>query len=64
MENKVSDMWRTKIWRFKTISESNEKRNEMKNWIAKHEYKYEIKEIIVNNAWAVQYRKLKIIGAG
>lgn len=57
-------MWRTKIWKFKTISESNEKRNEMKNWIAKHERKYEIKEIIVNNAWAVQYRKLKIIGAG
>ena len=57
-------MWRTKIWRFKTISESNKKRNEMKNWIAKHERNYEIKEIIVNNAWAVQYRKLKIIGAG
>lgn len=57
-------MWRTKIWRFKTISESNKKRNEMKSWIAKHECNYEIKEIIVNNAWAVQYRKLKIIGAG
>lgn len=57
-------MWRTKIWRFKTISESNKKRNEMKNWIAKHKRNYEIKEIIVNNAWAVQYRKLKIIGAG
>lgn len=57
-------MWRTKIWRFKTISESNEKRNEMKNWIAKYEHKYEIKEIIVNNTWAVQYRKLKIIGSG
>lgn len=28
--NKVSDMWRTKIWRFKTISESNKSRNEMK----------------------------------
>lgn len=57
-------MWHTKIWRFKTISESNKKRNEMKNWIAKHERKYEIKEIIVNNVWAVQYRKLKIIGTG
>lgn len=61
MEKKVSDMWRTKIWRFKTISESNEKRNEMKNWIAKHGCEYEIKEIIINNAWAVQYRKLKIM---
>lgn len=54
-------MWRTKIWRFKTISESNEKRNEMKNWITKHGCEYEIKEIIINNAWAVQYRKLKIM---
>lgn len=55
-------MWKTKVWKFKTILDADRKRDSMQQWIEKHEGKYEIKEIVVNNAWAVQYRKLKITG--
>lgn len=48
--------WRTKEWKFKTIEESEQKRKKMEEWIQKNSNKYQIKELFVNNAWAVTYR--------
>ncbi len=50
--------WKIKTWNFKNNKESEQKRLEMKEWIKKWSRKYQIKEIFVNNAWAVQYKLL------
>ena len=49
--------WRVKEWKH---NESNieEKRQEMKDWCEKWKHKYQIREIFVNNAWAVEYKLL------
>lgn len=45
-------MWQTKT--FKT-------RPELVEWIERNYYKYQIVEIAVNNAFAVEYKKVRII---
>jgi hypothetical protein len=45
-------MWQTKF--FKTLEQQEA-------WIAKNEHRYQIDIIIVNNGYAVEYRKLRKI---
>lgn len=49
--------WRLKEWKF-TKANVEEKRKEMCDWINKWKHKYDIRQIFVNNAWAVEYRML------
>lgn len=49
--------WRIKEWRYNATN-CEEKRQEMLNWCKKWENKYQIRQIFVNNAWAVEYRPL------
>jgi len=49
--------WRIKEWRHNATN-SEEKRQEMIDWCKKHEGKYQIRQIFINNAWAVEYRPL------
>ncbi len=50
--------WRIKKWKFKDNKQAEAKRLEMRKWINKWKNKYQIQEIFVNNAYAVQYRLL------
>ena len=50
--------WRTKLWKFKNLKESEEQNEAMKEWVAKHRGRYQIRYVWVNNAWAVEYRPL------
>lgn len=49
--------WRIKEWKFNT-SNIEEKKKEMQSWIEKFKNKYQIRQVFVNNAWAVVYRLL------
>lgn len=49
--------WRIKEWKFNS-SNIEEKRKEMQSWIDKFKGKYQIRNVFVNNAWAVEYRLL------
>lgn len=49
--------WRIKEWRHKAIN-IEEKRQEMIAWCEKNKGKYQIRQIFINNAWAVEYRPL------
>lgn len=49
--------WKIKIWRFDSGNIESQK-EKMKKWIIKWSYKYQIREIFVNNAFAVEYRLL------
>ncbi len=46
-------MWQVKV--FKT-------RKAMLNWIDRNGHKVQWHEVFVNNAWAVDYRPLRVIG--
>ena len=50
-------VWRTKLWHF-TFENANQKKKEMLDWCEKWKNKYEIKNVFVDNAWAVEYRLL------
>ena len=49
--------WRIKEWKFNS-SNIEEKRKEMQSWIDKFKSKYQIRNVFVNNAWAVEYKLL------
>lgn len=49
--------WRIKEWKFNS-SNIEEKRKKMQSWIEKFKSKYQIRQVYVNNAWAVEYRLL------
>lgn len=49
--------WRLKEWKF-TKDNIESKRKEMIEWIDKWKHKYDIRQVFVNNAWAVEYRML------
>lgn len=49
--------WRIKEWRHNAIN-IEEKRQEMIAWCEKNKGKYQIRQIFINNAWAVEYRPL------
>ena len=49
--------WKTKLWKFND-GNCEQKRKEMMEWKKKWEGKYQMREIFVNNAWAVEYRLL------
>lgn len=46
------------MWQIKTFKT----KNEMRNWIDKNRGKFQIVEIFVNNAYGIEYRKLRMIG--
>lgn len=48
--------WKIKTWNFTSIADATKQREVMKQWIKKWEHKYQIREIYINNAWAVEYR--------
>ena len=43
--------WRIKAWKL-------DERNKMLAWCKKNESKYQINEIFINNAWAIEYKPL------
>ena len=45
-------MWKTKTWKLSEM-------DAYKRWIAKNSSKFQVVEIFVNNALAVEYRPLK-----
>lgn len=47
--------WRLKEWKFNS-NNVEEKRKEMIEWIDKWKHKYDIRQVFVNNAWAIEYR--------
>lgn len=49
--------WKIKVWSFNKDN-IEAKRKEMLNWCEKWKHKYQIKEIFVNNAYAVEYKLL------
>lgn len=49
--------WKIKTWSFNK-NNIEEKKNEMKKWIERWKYKYQIRNVFVNNAWAVEYKLL------
>ena len=49
--------WRIKEWPH-NASNIEEKRQEMIAWCEKNKDKYQIRQIFINNAWAVEYRLL------
>lgn len=49
--------WRVKEWKFNSDNAEN-KRKEMNDWCEKWKHKYQIRQLFVNNAWAVEYRPL------
>lgn len=49
--------WRLKEWKF-TKDNIEEKQKEMCDWISKWKHKYDIRQVFINNAWAVEYRML------
>lgn len=49
--------WRLKEWKFNS-NNVEEKRKEMIEWIDKWKHKYDIRQVFINNAWAVEYRML------
>lgn len=49
--------WRIKTWNFNS-NNVEEKRKEMKDWCEKWKHKYQIRQLFVNNAWAVEYKLL------
>lgn len=49
--------WKIKVWSFNKDN-VEAKRKEMLNWCEKWKHKYQIKEIFVNNAYAVEYKML------
>ena len=51
--NKNTAMWTTK--KFKNAEK-------LKEWTENNSHKYQIVEIAINNGWAVDYKKLQIIG--
>ena len=46
-------MWTVKIFKTKQA---------MQNWIARHGHQHQIQEVFVNNAYALDVRKLRVIG--
>jgi hypothetical protein len=51
-------MWKTKVWKFRTIEGANEARVKMAAWLERRKGRIQYEEIFVNNAYAVQYREL------
>ena len=49
--------WRIKTWNYND-NNIEEKRKEMHDWREKWEHKYQIRQVFVHNAWAVEYRLL------
>ena len=49
-----------KKWNFNSEN-MEKKREEMLAWIEKWQGKYEIREIFVNSAYAVEYRPLRVL---
>lgn len=49
--------WKTKLWKFNEKN-CSEKKNEKKQWVCKWKNKYLVREIFVNNAYAVEYKLL------
>ena len=47
--------WKIKTWSF-NASNIEEKRKEMLAWCEKWKNKYQIRQVFVNNAWAVEYK--------
>jgi hypothetical protein len=51
-------MWKTKVWKFRTIEGANEARVKMAAWLERRAGRIQYEEIFVDNAYAVQYREL------
>lgn len=49
--------WKIKEWKFNS-NNIEDKRKEMISWCKKWKHKYQIRNILLNNAWAVEYRLL------
>ena len=53
--------WNVKIWKYnsRNIEEQLHKKNA---WIAKNYKRYQIEEIYIDGAWAIQYRRRNVNG--
>jgi hypothetical protein len=60
METKAK--WQTKKWRFRTLESAEIARAKMNAWLEKNKHRIQYQEIFVNNAYAIEYRKLRRLG--
>lgn len=49
--------WKLKEWKFNEMNIET-KHNEMIEWVNKWKHKYDIRQVFINNAWAVEYKLL------
>ena len=54
-------MWRIKKWKF-TAATMEQARARMEAWLKANRHRIQYEEIFVNNAFAVEYRRLRRIG--
>lgn len=47
-----------KLWPFRDGVTVKSQRKKMDDWCSKNASKYQIRQIFVNNSWAVEYRDL------
>lgn len=52
-------MWQVKIWKFKTQKGSELQLARSRAWLARHERKIQYQQVFVDNAWCIEYRKLR-----
>lgn len=48
--------WRVRSFAFSNLAESDLARLKLDVWVAENSHRFQIVPILVNNAWAVQYR--------
>lgn len=52
-------MWKTRVFRFRSVAGMARARERFAQWVQVHEGRVEWRELFVNNAYAVEYRKLR-----
>ena len=60
LSNWWNDMfyWKMKLWPFRDDVSTENQRKKMVDWCNKNASKYQIRQIFVQNSWAVEYRDL------
>jgi len=55
-------MWETKVFKFKTMAGAKIAKAKLEAWLERNEGRIQYEQIFVNNAYGVEYRKLRVIG--
>jgi hypothetical protein len=50
--------WKLKEWKITGNLEAENQRKKMVDWCEENKHRYEIRQVFIKNAWAVEYRDL------